>query len=299
MQRMTSQDVQGLVPGQGIADLLLSSKGRMLAAFDALALDGGLLLVLADDRTAELVAVLERFRFSEDVRLVDVTGELAELIVTGPGAARTLELADGALPRAAGSSLPDDGRRDTIEHTLAGIAVRVGLTSPLAGTTYRLLVPAGVAGAVREHLLARRGVGEANAEQAEVMRVEAGVPAPGREITERFNPLEAGLVHAVSFTKGCFTGQEVVARLRNFRKVQRRLRQVALAGTGVPPTGTPIEIGDQVVGEVTSSVRSPRHGGALALGYVSRDHLAPGTGVTVAGAPGELQVPPAATFEDA
>ena len=118
------------------------------------------------------------------------------------------------------------------------------------------------------------GVGKGSGTDYEVLRIECGVPAMGRELTERTIPAEAGVVdRSVSFTKGCYTGQELVARIDSRGgNVPRRLRAVVLApGAEVPPAGATVAVQDASVGQITSSAWSRRLGAPVALAYVKRD----------------------------
>lgn len=128
----------------------------------------------------------------------------------------------------------------------------------------------------------------------EVLRIECGVPAMGRELTDRTIPAEAGVVErSVSFTKGCFTGQELVARIDSRGgNVPRRLRGVVLAaGAEVPPAGAKVTVNDASVGEVTSSAWSRRLGAPVALAYVKRD-VEPPAPASVNGQMAQIEVLP-------
>lgn len=128
----------------------------------------------------------------------------------------------------------------------------------------------------------------------QALRIECGVPAMGRELTERTIPAEAGVVErSVSFTKGCFTGQELVARIDSRGgNVPRRLRGLVLEADGeVPAEGAPVVVADAQVGQVTSSAWSPRLGVAVALAYVKRD-VEPPAAASVDGRPARLEALP-------
>jgi tRNA-modifying protein YgfZ len=119
------------------------------------------------------------------------------------------------------------------------------------------------------------GIGPLGTAAFEMLRIEAGVPLYGRELSEQFNPLEAGLNHAISFAKGCYTGQEVIARLDTYQRLKQRLARFAL--TSLPSDEPPIpllaESGE--VGSLTSFVRLPA-GNMLGLGYVRAKAFAEG-----------------------
>src|SRR6478736_9132203 len=122
---------------------------------------------------------------------------------------------------------------------------------------------------------------------AETLRIETGVPRFGRDMDEETIPLEAGIEsRAISMTKGCYVGQEVIVRVlhRGHGRVARKLVGLKIDGDAVPAAGASVMSGDRVAGEVTSGVRSPALGGPIALAYVQRDFIAPGTALSVNGA---------------
>ena len=138
------------------------------------------------------------------------------------------------------------------------------------------------------------GVAEASAEELERRRITAGVPAMGAELTERTIPAEAGIVErSVSFTKGCFTGQELVARIDSRGgNVPRRLRLLEGAGGIALPVGAEVLVDGKAVGEVTSSVPASAGGPAIALAYVGRA-VEPPAAATVAGTAVQVRSVPA------
>lgn len=102
----------------------------------------------------------------------------------------------------------------------------------------------------------------------ELLRIEAGLPAGGRELTEEHNPWEALLSDAISLEKGCYVGQEVIARLNTYKKVSKFLVRLRVEGSDEPAPGTPLRHQGQAIGSVTSSARVPGTDHVLALGYV-------------------------------
>ncbi|MBI4482292.1 MAG: aminomethyl transferase family protein, partial [Acidobacteria bacterium] len=118
-------------------------------------------------------------------------------------------------------------------------------------------------------------------EAYQVLRVEAGIPLFGTDMDESHMPLEAGLEHALSTTKGCYVGQEVMARILYRGHVNRKLTGLRLQGGKVPEKGSTIVAGDKEIGQVTSAVFSPALGQPIALGYVRREFLTPGSKVEV------------------
>ena len=138
------------------------------------------------------------------------------------------------------------------------------------------------------------GAVEASEETGEALRIEAGRPRFGIDMNTDTIPLEAGLEdRAISFTKGCYVGQEVIIRVmhRGHGRVARRLVSLVLPNGPVPGRGDKIQSGDRIVGEITSATASPRHGAPLALGYVQRDYAAAATELTVNGLQARVHQP--------
>lgn len=128
-----------------------------------------------------------------------------------------------------------------------------------------------------------------SAEQLEVLRVEAAVPLWGADMDENTIPNEAGLeARAINYEKGCYIGQETIARIKTYGHVNRHLVQLKLAGGSVPARGTKVIAGDKEVGAVTSAVQSARYAAPVALGYVRRELAKAGAAVTVGGNQAEV-----------
>jgi aminomethyltransferase len=197
-----------------------------------------------------------------------------------------LERACGALPALA----PDAW----IEGSLAGRTLRIARFGWSGEDAYQLFAPCDGAAAVREHLLAslpesaRRLVSQ---EALEVLRIEAGRPRLAAELSEDVLPPEARLENAISYTKGCYIGQEIVARLRSRGHVNHLLVGLRFAGGELPERGARVCAGEREVGEITSIARSP-HAGAIALGFVRAGFEAPGTLLDVVGLPAKVAALP-------
>jgi folate-binding protein YgfZ len=114
-------------------------------------------------------------------------------------------------------------------------------------------------------------------EAFELLRIEAGVPRFGVELSEKVIPLEANLDHTISYTKGCYLGQEIIARLDTLGTPARLLRHLFVDADGVPAPGTKLLAEGKSVGQIERSIRSSRFDTILAMGFVKRDHNADGT----------------------
>jgi len=263
--------------GAGCYALLLTREGRVVADLHVLVRDDSLWLETEAAAVETVIARLAKYVIADDVVLADRSSAFDRLAVEGPGADRVLAgLASEPPP-------PADGCADL---RIAGTPVVVAAFAFAGGPGFQLFVPAGRGQDVSAALLAvgaPHGLVASSEEVLERLRIEAGVPRLGRELDESVLPDEARLERAVSTTKGCYTGQEVVARMRSRGRVSHLLVGLHCGGGSLPAPRAPLEdLEGKRVGEVTSAVLSPRFG-AIALAYVRRPWDAPGTRLRVGG----------------
>jgi folate-binding protein YgfZ len=264
---MLSNHVAALRAGESCPALLLDRKGHVLATLLALARESDILLDTAPGTVPLVAQTLARFVVADDVAIEDLGTRWSAASVEGPDAR-------AALARA-GIEAPDPGRASADTKRPDLLWWGVGELTP-AGV--RALGPAGdVAAALRALDLPR-----IEADAAEVLRVEAGLPQLGAEIGERTLPPEARLEHAISYTKGCFVGQEIAARLRSRGGVNRLL--VQLRPERAVSAGERVRRGETAIGVVTSAVVSPASG-PLALAYLRTDSAGSGTRVEIGDVP--------------
>lgn len=275
---MITNDVKALAPGGGLYAALCSPQGKVLGDLRVLALEDALLLLCEASCRARVAQTLERFIIADDVKVTDASGEVAVLGCYGP---RSSEV----LARAAGSPAPELAPHHHAEMTMGEAIVRVVATPFLGVPGFDVLVPAEAAAGVAERVLeALTAVGGRPAGHAafEAVRVEAGTPWYGLDFDENTLPQEAGLeATAISFAKGCYIGQETVARIHFRGHVNRRLTGLCLQGEALPARGSRVRRGEADVGWVTSAVRSPAHGRPVALAMLRREAAEPGTSLTV------------------
>jgi folate-binding protein YgfZ len=223
---------------------------------------------------------LDHFIFNEDVQVEDVTEGRAEVGLYGPAALDVLTTAgtDGG---------PSSTLFESTRVRVAGVDAILVRSDEAAVTGYDILIDAASTAVVNDALLAAGAVSVA-AEDAEAVRVESGRPRFGLDMDTDTIPLEAGLEErAISRSKGCYVGQEVIVRVqdRGHGRVARRLVGLMFdADATVPASGAGIVSANREIGRVTSAIRSPALARPIALGYVHRDFVAPGTEVTVNGA---------------
>ncbi len=288
---LLTNDIARLAPGSGTYAAYLTPQGRMISDMRVLETGSDTILVVERPVAEALARRLDSLVFSEDVQVSNASGELSELTVRGPRAAAVLEQAVG-IPAA---RLTRFSEYDNVRPP--GSPVTIVRDDDLGAAGFSLYVPVSD---VRRFSSAILEAGALAGDDAlrEALRIEAGRPRFGVDMDADTIPLEAGIEdRAISMTKGCYVGQEVIVRVlhRGHGRVARRLVGIALAAAGVPSPNDAILAGEKEVGVVTSAAWSPRLNGPLALGYVQRDHIATGTKLLLNGASAQvvsLPLPP-------
>lgn len=295
LQGILTNDIAALGAGEGCYAALLTPQGRMISDM-RVSETGDHLLMDLPASTAQVVRQrLTDFIFTEDVEVRDVQAEFSQLGVYGPRAADVL---NSTMPEHAS---PSDDRPPSEElHHLpmnANVRRRFNGVPALLVRSDDFGVPGFevfAAGTAHELAAALREAGavDVSAGTAEVVRVEAGRPAFGVDLDEHTIPLEAGIEdRAISLTKGCYVGQEVIIRVlhRGHGRVAKKL--VGLAADshgGAIDRGHRIHAGGKEIGIVTSAAHSPKLQRSIALGYVHRDFTDPGTRVEIGAGDREL-----------
>jgi len=271
---MLSNHVAALGEGSersGCYALLLTPKGRIVADFRVLWRESSYWLETRRDAVAGVIERLERYIIADDVRLMDRSADFDRLGVEGPGAGALLARAAGRDP-----GLARDACADLAIGDLQVVVAAFGWSGE---SGYQLFAAVGegerVVGALES--AAASGLSRPDPEALEILRIEAGIPMLGAELDEEVLPAEAHLDRAISTTKGCYTGQEIVARLRSRGQVNHLLVGLRFAeGEGLPAEGEKLVAGERETGELTSVCRSAA-AGPIGLGYVRREHAVPGT----------------------
>jgi tRNA-modifying protein YgfZ len=263
LQGQVTNDVEALEPGQGCYAAMLNPKGRIVADMRILRVSPERFVLDTESPAHE--AVLRDLRMYKIGRKVEVADEPEQAVVSviGPRADEVVESALGVQP--AGT---EHAVEDTPERALVVVRTDLGID---------LVLPADQLSAARERLLAANAF-PVSLEAAEILRVESGRPRHGLDMSAENLPAEAGIVErSVSFTKGCYVGQEPVARMHYKGHPNRHLRGLRLSAPASP--GASLTAGGKDVGRVTSAVLSPALG-PIALALVRRE-VAPGDDVSV------------------
>jgi folate-binding protein YgfZ len=279
LQGLLTNDVLALGAGRGCYAAYLTPQGRMVTDLWVYELGDVMLLVMNGDRKDALLARLDQLVFAEDVQLGDVTGTFGAAAVVGPDAAGVVSRVTG-VDGAELTALPEHGN---MRRELDGRPVVLLQVGDLGEPGYEVLVEASQLTTVAD-ALRQAGAKDMDAAAVEAVRLEAGIPRFGVDMDEETIPLEAGIEsRALSFTKGCYVGQEVIVRVlhRGHGRVARKL--VGMIADGPVGRGAQVRAEGKDVGEVTSSSFSPRLQQPIALGYVHRDSASPGTPLTIEG----------------
>jgi len=268
LHRITTGDINALGPGEVAPTLLITGKGRLMDRLTVLCGSEELTLISSAGAGDLARETLSRYVVFDDVVITDLAPSTCLLELHGPQAGRVLTAAGG--PQVAAGS--------HAEATLAGVPITVAAEVGLEGPGLLILGPAEQRQDLMDHLLAAgadSGLVMANPAGWEALRIEAGLVAVGSEISEDWNPLEMRQEDALSFAKGCYVGQEVIARLRTYDRVKRRLWRVTFAGSQALPAGTRVHAapGD---GVITSAAGIPGEDRSVALAVLPGDDPAPG-----------------------
>ena len=289
LQRQTTNDVRLLSPGRALVTVLTSPVAKILDVLTLVSEAASIGAITLPGRAgATFNHLRSRIFFMDKVTVEDASAEFLQIDLLGPRA-QTVLLSLGFKH----SLEPGEAQSGEV----AGLPVQAIRASE---ADYRLLVPT-LQGDPVTAALEQAGAARLSHESYSILRVESGRPEAGHELVEEYTPLEAGLAGAISENKGCYTGQEVIARQITYDKVTRHLAGLILTGEVYP--GDPVwsQEEERVAGTVTSAVNSPRFG-HIALAILRRPFLSPGTdlivgdkergvGATVAGLPFTASVP--------
>ncbi len=277
LQGMVSNDVRKLAVGEGTYAAVSDVHGKILADTRIFCTEEFFLVDLWESLKEKILTHLNRYLIADEVEITDLTGQYGIISLQGPKARLFLR---GLLPH-------DEIPLRELEHRISQIGegeVRLVRSSHTGEEGYDLLIGMKDLLPVVSHI---QEIGKkfclqwVGTQAQETLRIEAGIPRYGVDMDEDHLLLETGLDKAVSFQKGCYLGQEVVERIRSRGHVNKKLAGLSLEGDRPAKRGDKIRVGEKEVGEITSSVLSATLKRPLALGYLHRDYLQPGTRVSI------------------
>jgi folate-binding protein YgfZ len=286
LHNQTTNDFQSLQPGQGCDTVFVTSTARTIDLVSAYVLDDSVLLLTSPGYNEKLIQWMDRFIFFADkVELKDLTQSTIAFGLLGAGSDRFMDNVG------AGALVGQPCNYHQIVN-LNGIETRIAVGCGLALSGHTLLVEADRAADLWKYLMAAGAVpmGEQVWEQ---LRIQQGRPKSGYELTEEVNPLEAGLWYTISLNKGCYIGQETIARLHTYRGVKQQLWGIRLNQFAEP--GSPILVNGQAIGRITSC--TPTQEGYFGLAYIRTKALTSDLMITVDEQQGELVSVPFLTHE--
>ncbi len=277
LHNQTTNNFNILKPGQGCDTVFVTSTARTIDLATAYATEDAVLLLVSPSRRRQLLDLLDRYIFPMDrVELTDLTDTTVGFSILGPESTKLLEkMGVGELEN-----------QPYATHKLidfAGMQVRVAVGSGLATPGYTLIAPASDAAKLWDELV-KAGAVPMGDRIWEQLRIQQGRPAVDFELTDDYNPLEARLLHTITYDKGCYIGQETIARLNTYKGVKQQLWGVQLNGAVEP--GTTITIGEEKVGKLTSFTET--ESGFFGLAYIRTKAGGEGLKVQVGEISGEV-----------
>ncbi|QDV32434.1 CAF17-like 4Fe-4S cluster assembly/insertion protein YgfZ [Tautonia plasticadhaerens] len=282
LHNLTTNEVKARQPGSGCEAFVTSLQGRTLGFVSLLVLDDAILLRTEAAGLGPILPHLRKYGVLEEVELEDDSAATFECHLAGPRAADLLA--------SLGVSSPPGVPYDHAPAEVAGKAMRLVREDPLGAPGYTLIGDSADAPAVLDALAragASIGLVRIEAEAFDAFRIEAGTPASSRDVTDKNLPQELGRDdRAISFVKGCYLGQETVARLDALGHVNRLIRGLVIEADSPPNPGSKLFAGEKEVGWIGSVAVSERSGRPIALGYVRTSHVAAGSALVVRDAGG-------------
>lgn len=273
LHALLSNEIKALRPGQGCGATLLDTHGKVQVTLAVWVLEDAMLLITPPDMGGATVDSLDKFLFAEKVDLRDATGEASLFLLAGPGSADVAAEVTGARP--AETAWSHAGGK------LDGNDVRVVRGGGETGDAETWIMTPAAVGAALWGKLTSAGARPVGTTAFESLRIETGTPVFRHDVDENVLLPEIPFADLLSYSKGCYPGQEVVVRIRDRGHVNRMLRGLVFDGDVVPPAGAPVRGSEGEIGRVTSATWSYGLERPIALGFVRRQHAEPGTAVRV------------------
>ncbi len=272
VHRLTTNDVRELQTGQGEQTVLLTDKARVIDVLTVLARPDDILLLFSPGMQSRVLSWFDKYTIMDDFRPTDISATTGALIVTGPQSPHILAEITGEQVVV----LPQFHWKAAV---IGGVEVTIVRYLTICEFSYIILYPADRHGDIAAELQPyAASMPEINTTIFDVLHIESGHGAQGAEWTEDYNPLEAGLVRIVNFKKGCYIGQEVVARLDSYNKVKQHL--VGFISDELVPPGAEFSDATRPTGKITRSTFSPELQKYISLGYIRTQYANPGTTAT-------------------
>jgi folate-binding protein YgfZ len=271
LHNILSNDIKSLSLGKGIFACLLNAQAKIIAQVNVLCFDEFIWLTFDYQLRDKFFEAINKLIIMEEVGLKDKSDELKLISIHGP---KAKEVIKSIFP-------PNEmlAHQKIIISEASGILIRINLIGEIG---YGLLVNQKEAN-IFKGLFEKTGITQIHAETFETLRIEAGIPRYGIDYDESNIPLEVRLDHTISFTKGCFPGQEILARLNSRGGLSKKLMGLTLEGKIVPKKNSRILKDGYEIGSVTSAAFSPTLKKVMAMGFLKKEFWNPGTSLVVEG----------------
>lgn len=276
LERMTSNEVRKLEPGQGCHNTLLTDRGKLVADFRLYRLEDRVLMDLQPERKKPLLEPLEKFVIMDDVKITDISDRFGILGVYGPKSTALLS----SVFRL---DLPKLNEFSHFAAFYGGEDILVACRHFTGEEGYEIWAPVELLASLWDDLLKAapaHSARPAGTEALNIARIEAGIPLFGFEMDENTIPPEAGLGPVCSVIKGCYIGQEIISRIHHQGHVNRRLVGLKFPGR-LPEVGAEIKDGDRKIGKVSSVAHSPALGCGIGLSVLRTEYSEPGKRLSV------------------
>lgn len=285
LHAICSNDIKSLAPGRGTLALLLNPQGRILAEIEVYALAESLLVLSHASLRDQTFATLKKYVIGSQVQIEDRTAEMGRCAVEGPRAA-------AVVAQSCSIALADLAEMSIVDTAVAGIPCQLLRRSHFGAPGAEFLAGRDALPALWRTLLAGvrvQGGEPVGMDAFHALRLEAGVPWFPVDFNNAMIPHEAALETThISFNKGCYTGQEIVERVRSQGHVNRKRVSLRFSTAAPPASGTKLLADGAEVGFVTSAAFSPAAGTAIGMGYLRREHFALGSIVDLDGGTAEV-----------
>ena len=273
LNRLSTNHLTNLEVGQALPTVLTSNKGRVVDVVLVLRQIDHLLVFTSPETRQAVADYVDFYKFSEDVTVDDITDETAMYAVSGPATSRLTIIDSHGL-----------GIHESVKVCHEGMEALIVRSDFLDLPGYDFIVDTQSQDSLRKFIQALGAI-HVRSQAVETARIIRGIPSYGHEFSQDYNPLEAGLRNFISFSKGCYVGQEVVARLDTYKKVQRRLVSIQWLSDVPSTVGAALTANGEQVGVLTSAARLPTNLSLnVGLGYVKMTHQSKGAvGISVGG----------------
>ena len=274
---LITNDMKSLAANSWMPAAFANVQGRLLATVRIIHREDGFLIDTEESTREAVMKLIERYTLAGDFKVVELADEAAEMSIQGQASREIVE-------KVFGTQAAELGRQKSLTFDFEGAAVTLIRATHTAEDGFDLFVNRDDSATIGD-ALTHAGAQSVSEETFETLRIEAGVPRYGIDMDEKNVVTETNLDDAVSFTKGCYVGQEIIVRIKHRGHVAKKLTGIVLSGPApVAQNAEILSAAGKEIGRINSSAFSPKLDRAIALGYVKYDYIAPGTRVKVASA---------------